>query len=44
MSILERANEIAMQVVGFSTVSITDLIGSLFVRTVMFLVELMLGL
>ena len=44
MSVLEKTNEIVGQIAGFATVSITDLIGSAFMRLVMFFVDLLLGL
>ena len=44
MTILEKANEIVTQIAGFATVSITDIIGSLFMRVVLFFVDLLLGL
>lgn len=44
MSVLEKANEVVGQVAGFATVSLTDIIGSAFMRLVMFFVELLLGL
>ena len=44
MTILEKANEVAAQIAGFTTVSITEIIGSLFMRVVLFFVDLLLGL
>lgn len=44
MSYLEKANEIAGQVAGFASVSLGDLVGSVFMQMVMFFVELLLGL
>lgn len=44
MSLVERANELAAQLTGFATVSITDVIGSLFMKLVMFFVNLLLGM
>lgn len=44
MSIFEKANEILGQVVGYATVSLGDIIGSTFMRLVMFFIELLLGL
>ena len=44
MSIFEKANEIVGQVTGFATVSLTDVISSVFMRVVMFFVDLLLGL
>ncbi len=44
MSIFEKANEVVGQVAGFATMSLTDTIGSAFMRLVMFCVELLLGL
>jgi len=44
MFIFEKANEIVGQIAGFATVSLSDAIGSLFMRTVMFFIELLLGL
>ena len=44
MQILEKANEFVAQIAGFATVSITDVIGSVFIRVVLFFVELMLRL
>lgn len=43
MFILEKANEIISQAAGFATVSLGDLIGSAFMRMVMFFVDLLLG-
>lgn len=43
MLILEKANEIVGQFAGFATVSITDVLGSAYMRLVMFFVELLLG-
>ena len=44
MHILEKINEVAAQIAGFATVSITDILGSAFIRAVLFLVDLLLGL
>ena len=44
MLILEKATEIVEQITGFSMVSITDVIGNVFISTVMFFLDLMLGL
>ena len=44
MIILEKVNEIVAQISGFVTVSITDVLGSLFMRVVLFFVDLLLGL
>ena len=44
MTILEKANEVAAQIAGFATVFITEIIGSLFMRVVLFFVDLLLGL
>lgn len=44
MAILEKANEIIAQIAGFATISITDIVGSLFMRVVLFFVDLLLGL
>jgi len=43
MSVLDKANEIIAQISGFATVSLGELIGSTFMRLVMFFVELLLG-
>lgn len=44
MHILEKANEIIGQVAGFAALSLPDIIGSAFMRLVMFFVNLLLGL
>jgi len=44
MSYLEKANEMASQVAGFATVSLTDVIGNVFMQVVLFFVDLLLGL
>ena len=44
MRILEKANEIVGQVAGFATMSLSDVIGSAFMRLVTFFVNLLLGL
>lgn len=44
MSYLEKANEVVGQVAGFATMSLTDVIGSAFMRLVTFFVNLLLGL
>jgi len=43
MSLLDKANEIVGQIAGFATVSLTEVIGSVFMRLVLFFVELLLG-
>ena len=43
MPTLDKANEIVGQIAGFATVSLTDVIGSVFMRLVLFFVELLLG-
>lgn len=44
MLVFEKANEIFGQIAGFATVSLTDVIGSIFMRMVMFFIELLLGM
>ena len=44
MHILEQINEVAAQIAGFATVSIMDILGSAFIRAVLFLADLLLGL
>jgi len=43
MSVLDKANEIIGQITGFATVSLSDAIGSVFMRLVLFFVEFLLG-
>lgn len=43
MSVLDKANEIIGQIAGFATVSLSDVIGSVFMRLVLFFVEFLLG-
>lgn len=44
MNVIERANELVGQVAGFATMSLTEILGTAFMRVVMFFVDLMLGL
>lgn len=44
MLFLETANEIMMQAAGFASVSLGDVLGSAFMRIVLFFVDLILGL
>ena len=44
MLFLGKANEVIVQVTGFATMSLSDVIGSVFVRLVTFFVNLLLGL
>ena len=43
MSIFEKANEMIEQLVGLASLTTSDLIGSLFMRVVMFFIDLLLG-
>jgi hypothetical protein len=43
MSIFEKANEVVSQFAGFATVSLGDLVGSVFMKLVTFFVNLLLG-
>jgi hypothetical protein len=44
MNVIERANELVGQIAGFATMSLTEILGTAFMRVVMFFVDLMLGL